>query len=614
MPTTIPEQKETVIPFPYSGDYRVDVLLDSLSARWNVRDKVGTPTKVTFSFMSVSPSYADAEDQTGFQPFNETQKTVTREILELISQQIGIDFIEVGDTATNFGQLRFGNNSQGKTSAGYAYQPGFSDTAGDLYINADSSMAMNNLVPGSFSWSTLVHEIGHTLGLKHPGNYNAGETSTPVVENLLASSEDNARNTIMSYVEVAQGQERVFFGKYDMLALRFLYGGRAFHTADDVYRFSDSDGNKLLLINDTAGIDTIDLSGLTQGKVTSIDVKTGAVLRQEGATISLVPGADSSIGWFGDYWASSGSTSSGPAVKNVSIDYNTLIENVTGSRFDDTIIGNQLDNRIEGGLGADIIDGGLGIDTAVFSGKRNDYSMTGLSVGNSLDMSIRNKSSTTDRDVTISVERYDFRDMRVDLSIGDTARSVGATAVKNIAELYVAYFNRIPDSEGMNYWLKQYKSGASIETIGKSFYAAAISPTFSALTGYSSSMSNIDFIRTIYKNVLGRNEVDQGGLDYWSTALSKPEGSSGAETRGTLINTILNAAHGFKNDATYGWVANLLDNKYTVANYFAIQQGISYFTPEENYQRGVAIAAAVTPTDTTVAIGLIGVSDPGFIL
>ena len=612
MPTTIPNQKETVIPFPYSGDYRVDVLLDSLTARWNVKEKPGTSTTVTFSFMSQAPSYADEEDQTGFQVFNETQKVATRQILEQISQQIGIDFVEVNDTATNFGQLRFGNNSQGKVSAGYAYQPGLSDTAGDLYINADSATAMNNLVPGSFSWSTLVHEIGHTLGLKHPGNYNAGETSTPVVENLLASTEDSVRNTIMSYVEVPQGQERVFFGKYDMLALRFLYGGRSYHANDDVYRFTDADGNKLILINDSGGIDTIDVSGITQGKVTSIDVKTGAILRQEGVNISLVAGTDSSIGWVGGFSSNGGTSTSGRADQNISIDYASLIENVIGSRYDDIIVGNQLDNRIEGGLGADTIDGGLGTDTTVFAGNRNDYSLMGLSISSRLDMSIKNNNIVSDRDVTIGVERYEFRDMRIDLTVGDTARAVGATAVKNIAELYIAYFNRIPDSEGMNYWLQQFKSGVSIETIGKSFYAAAISPTFSALTGYSSSMSNVDFIRTIYKNVLGRSEVDQGGLDYWNNALSKPEGSVGAETRGTLINTILNAAHGFKNDATYGWVANLLDNKFTVANYFAIEQGISYLAPEENYQRGVAIAAAVTAIDTKAAISLIGVTDLGF--
>lgn len=609
MSTTIPKQKETVIPFPYSGDYRIDVLLFSLDVRWNVNQDLGTATKVTYSFMSLAPSYADAEDQSGFQTFSDEQKAATRQILELISQQIGIDFVEVVDSATSYGQLRFGNNSQGDISAAYAYHPGVSDTAGDLYVNIDSPSSVTNLVPGSFSWSTLVHEIGHTLGLKHPGNYNAGETSTHVVENLLASSEDNVRNTIMSYSEVPQGQERVFFGKYDMLALKFLYGAREFHTGNDVYSFKDSDGGKLILLNDTAGIDTIDVSALTKSKVTSIDVKTGAVLRQEGATINLVAGADSSIGWVEDL---DGSGVSAPAFKNVSIDYNTSIENVIGSRFDDILVGNQLDNRIEGGLGYDLIDGGLGLDTAVFAGNRNEYSLVNMGAGFKLEFTATNTKSVSDFDVTTSIERFDFHDLRVDLSVGSVARSVGAVAAKSIAELYIAYFNRIPDAEGMEYWLNQYKNGVGIEAIGKSFYAAAISPTFSTLTGYSSSMSNADFIRTIYKNVLGRNEVDQGGLDYWGTALSKPEGSPGAETRGTLINSILSSAHGFKNDATYGWVANLLDNKFTVANYFAIEQGISYYTPEENYQRGVAVAAAVTPSDTKAAIALIGINDLGF--
>ena len=74
MPTTIPQQKETVIPFPFSGDYRIDVLLDSLTARWNAKDNLGTATSVTFIFMSLVPSYGDAEDQTGFVPFSEAQK------------------------------------------------------------------------------------------------------------------------------------------------------------------------------------------------------------------------------------------------------------------------------------------------------------------------------------------------------------------------------------------------------------------------------------------------------------------------------------------------------------------------------------------------------------
>ena len=35
---------------------------------------------------------------------------------------------------------------------------------------------------------------------------------------------------------------------------------REFHTGNDVYSFKDSDGGKLILLNDTAGIDTIDVS------------------------------------------------------------------------------------------------------------------------------------------------------------------------------------------------------------------------------------------------------------------------------------------------------------------------------------------------------------------
>ena len=74
MSTTIPKQKETVIPFPYSGDYRIDVLLFSLDVRWNVNQDLGIATKVTYSFMSLAPSYADAEDQSGFQTFSDEQK------------------------------------------------------------------------------------------------------------------------------------------------------------------------------------------------------------------------------------------------------------------------------------------------------------------------------------------------------------------------------------------------------------------------------------------------------------------------------------------------------------------------------------------------------------
>jgi hypothetical protein len=59
-------------------------------------------------------------------------------------------------------------------------------------------------------------------------------------------------------------------------------------------------------------------------------------------------------------------------------------------------------------------------------------------------------------------------------------------------------------------------------------------------------------------------------------------------------------------------VADLLDNKYTVAKYFAVQQGLNYGSPSQSITSTIAIAAAVTPTSTSAATSLIGVSDTSF--
>jgi len=53
-------------------------------------------------------------------------------------------------------------------------------------------------------------------------------------------------------------------------------------------------------------------------------------------------------------------------------------------------------------------------------------------------------------------------------------------------------------------------------------------------------------------------------------------------------------------------VADLLDNKVLVADDFAVDHGLNYNTPEASISQGMAIAAAVTVSDTAVAIQVIG--------
>jgi hypothetical protein len=73
----------------------------------------------------------------------------------------------------NSGQadINFGTNNQGTVSSGYANMP---NSSGDhpeyLFLNnapASANFPLSNadLSVGSYGWQTLIHEVGHTLGL-----------------------------------------------------------------------------------------------------------------------------------------------------------------------------------------------------------------------------------------------------------------------------------------------------------------------------------------------------------------------------------------------------------------------------------------------------------------
>ncbi|MFZ6817266.1 peptidylprolyl isomerase [Undibacterium sp. Ji22W] len=236
---------------------------------------------------------------------------------------------------------------------------------------------------------------------------------------------------------------------------------------------------------------------------------------------------------------------------------------------------------------------------ANFNASRNSFVIkrTGLSFTVSDKASTPNVVNLQPTQTTVK-----FTDFTVSLLVGDKSKTIAATDLNTLIELYIAFFNRVPDAEGMIYWISEIKAGKSIEQLADNFYTAAIA--YSDLTGYSDTMSSTDFVRKIYKNVLGRNEVDQDGLTYWSGEID-----SRRKSRGNLIRTIINSAHSFKGTADYGWVADLLDNKVTVGNYFSIQQGLTYNNQTDSITKGIEIAAAVTATDVNTAKNIIGATD-----
>jgi len=91
--------------------------------------------------------------------------------------------------------------------------------------------------------------------------------------------------------------------------------------------------------------------------------------------------------------------------------------------------------------------------------------------------------------------------------------------------LYNAAFKRLPDPDGLKYWIYNYSSGINDErAVASSFL---ISAEFKER--YGENVSNAKYVETLYTNVLGRN-YDQEGYNYWLGNLN-----NGTETRYELL-------------------------------------------------------------------------------
>jgi len=120
---------------------------------------------------------------------------------------------------------------------------------------------------------------------------------------------------------------------------------------------------------------------------------------------------------------------------------------------------------------------------------------------------------------------------------------------ESVTKLYVATFNRAPDSAGLNYWLN--KSGLSLEGIAKSFFDQIETQTL-----YPPKYSDDKFIMAVYKNLFNR-VPDGDGSRYWLHELKY----NPYIDRSVFILAVINGA--LDNDAV------ILSNKEKVGEYFA---------------------------------------------
>lgn len=301
----------------------------------------GTAAVVTFGFQVTDPG-----ERANFAVFNDVMQSATREILQLYADVAGLTFVDRG--VTDAADMRFSVYDQSDSSGGHAHYPSStnnSGSSGDVHLNYGNRTSIDL---GNYTWMTMLHEVGHALGLSHPGDYGDGGLG-----NLFVN--DSIQYTNLSYAGPSRtggdfgsvGSDADTPMLYDIMALQLMYGANmSTRTGDTVYGFNSNAGSRIydfslnaepgLCIWDAGGSDTLDCSGF--GANQFIDLRAGS---------------------FSDV---------GGLAHNISIAYGAAIENAIGGRGNDTITAGTSPATISGGAGNDRLVGGAGNDLLIGRG------------------------------------------------------------------------------------------------------------------------------------------------------------------------------------------------------------------------------------------------------
>ena len=326
-----------------TGNNSIDALLAGESWLSGPAVTGGASTVITYSFMT-----SNTDGAKGFLAMNSAQQQAAVTALATWASVANIQFKQVTSGGEiQFGTADLGSGASGETDWNYGSNGVF--TTNYVYLNntgnyTNKAGSAFNLIftPGSYAPSVLIHEIGHALGLKHPGDYDG--TPPPYLYNY----EDNRDYSVMSYNDGAATS--YLFNKFsgdtysitpmllDIQAIQYLYGANSSNTGDTVYRFTDTSAPQCIW--DAGGNNSFDFSACFNPTI-----------------INLNPGS----------FSSTDNTVKGEASQNINIAYGTQINTAIASVSGSLIYCNSGHDTITGGAGNDTIY--LGSGTATVDGK-----------------------------------------------------------------------------------------------------------------------------------------------------------------------------------------------------------------------------------------------------
>lgn len=322
-----------------------------------------------------------------------------RKAFNSIEHNIPIKFVEV--SAFNDAEIRISlDNNTKYAAAHFPFNASGAGIASDIFLNPEydepyiSTGFQSN--PGNHGFMTLIHEIGHALGLKHPHQK----------QTEIESAVHNLSNTVMSYHFT--GSSPATLMPFDLIALQSIYGKANFHEDDTLYEFLNPlalyiDGELFLnessspfkaTLWDSGGHDTVDLSKMplnTLGYI--IDLNPGGLIIEKNALKSD----------HFDY--------------GYRLAFNVCLEDVINSSSDDDIFLNNASNIISGyspnkKTGFDVIHNHQSqdvLDLTAFSSKSVIYNQE----NNDLILSLNENSHVLLTDYLASAEHIQimFEDM-----------------------------------------------------------------------------------------------------------------------------------------------------------------------------------------------------------
>jgi serralysin len=429
----------------------------------------------------------------GFSAFTEAQRSATREAFGYWDDVVAVSFKE---TSAAEGDINLGNLTNRPGTQAYARLPSASvssnatvnaqayDIVGDVWVTATTPSNFQ-LDEGLYGMNTLTHEIGHSLGLSHPGNYNFAPGFAITYVNGAEYAQDIRNYTIMSYWNPREvgiqdhdyNMGTIAYGStpmiHDILAAQKLYGAdMTTRTGNSTYGFNasaDTAGRDALdftktpapvmTIWDAGGNDTLDASGYNTNQ--KIDLTPGSLSSIGGVTLAEAPSLEQvnanrmSAGYAPLAQASydirmnnlKANPDAGLLVDNVGIAYGVTIENAVGGGGNDIIVGNKASNKLSGGAGNDVISGGAGIDY-VTGGAGSDIFIADIN-GSTMPAKRGPLALDVITDFASGSDKIDLRGIDASLSLsGDQAFAFkGSSANKNAADLTFKVYDSINGAE-----------------------------------------------------------------------------------------------------------------------------------------------------------------------